>query len=217
MRGEVLQVQAMALLAVVVYLGTAVSADYVFESLTVKGVGYQSHEVFGETASGDSGQKLSQRTEGSGSSYGRTTFELDASLNSINYTQSAEFEYFPISYQTGTYDRKWRDQLCVKNYDIGAVLTESYDRAEHLQKDTEIRSIGNDTRFALQAQLSSEVIGVAHIGWRSVGTEPDSHGRYLQIGGSREDLTGVFSVDKYIELLLNSSQTEEETDWLRCT
>jgi hypothetical protein len=212
-----LRVQAIALLAVVVYLGTAVAADYIFESLTVKGVGYQSHELFGETASGDSGQKLLQKTEGSGSAYGRITFELDADLNSINFTQEAEFEYFPVSYQTGTFDRKWRDRLCIKNYDIGAVVTEAYDRAEHLQKSTEVRTIGNDTRFALEVQLNSEVIGAAHIGWRSTETEPDSKGRYIQIGGSVEDLTGVFSVEKYIELLLNSSQTEGETDWLRCT
>jgi len=211
-----LRVQALALLAVVVLLGTAAAADYIFERSVIKGVGYRSHELYGQTASGYGGQKLLERIEGSGSFYDATTFELNVRENSINYTQDAEFEYFPVSYQTGTYDRKWRDRLCVINYDAGAVVTEVYDRAEHLQKSTEVRTIGNGTRNALEVQLSSNVIGTAHIGWRSAETRPDSHGRYLQIGRSTEDLTGVFSVDKYIELLLNSSDTQQRTDWLGC-
>ena len=48
----------------------------------------------------------------------------------------------PVSYQTGTYDQKWVEKLCVQNYRIGAVLTEMYTHAEHLQKTTEVKTRG---------------------------------------------------------------------------
>ena len=48
----------------------------------------------------------------------------------------------PVSYQTGTYDQKWVEKLCVQNYKIGAVLTEMYTHAEHLQKTTEVKTRG---------------------------------------------------------------------------
>ena len=47
-------------------------------------------------------------------------------MDYINFTKEAEFEYMPVSYQTGTYDQKWVEKRCVQNYRIGAVLTEMY-------------------------------------------------------------------------------------------
>jgi hypothetical protein len=95
-------------------------------------------------------------------------------LDYINFTKEAEFEYMPVSYQTGTYDQKWIEKLCVQNYAIGAVLTEMYTHAEHLQKDTEVKtrlynsgSVPNCCTGVLEANLNSNVIGVAHIGWIS--------------------------------------------------
>jgi hypothetical protein len=41
----------------------------------------------------------------------------------------------PVSYQTGTFDQKWTEKLCVQNYAIGAVLTKMYTNAEHLRSD----------------------------------------------------------------------------------
>jgi len=197
-------------------LGSTSAADYIFESLVVKGTGYRSDEISGQTAPGPAGQKLTERVYGSGSSSDRLTLELDALQNSINFSREAEFEYFPTSYQTGTYDRKWSDTLCVKNYDAGAVLTESYYQAEHLQKSTEIGSMGNLSANGLQAQISSKVIGSARIGWSSRETEPGETGRFIQIGRSREDLIGVFSIDKYIEIMQNSTNLGLSTQWLSC-
>lgn len=205
-----------ALFLAAALLESAVAADYVFERSVIKGVGYRSHELYGQTASGYSGQKLNERISGSGSFYDSTEFELDVRGNSINFTQDAEFEYFPVSYQTGNYDQKWKDVLCVRNYDAGAVVTEAYSQAEHLQKSTEVRTIGNSTRNALEIQISSKVIGVAHIGWVSKETKPGSKGRYLEIGRGVEDLTGTFSIDKYIQLLQNSSDYETQMDWIPC-
>jgi hypothetical protein len=157
----------------------------------------------------------------------------------INFTKEAEFEYMPVSYQTGTYDQKWVEKLCVQNYKIGAVLTEMYAHAESLQKTTEVRTrlYGNISASAkkafinegytlppacctgvLEAQLKSSVIGVAHIGWlsRDPTSSASLKGRHAEYGRSVEDLTGVFSIEKFIQLWGNSTCGQISVDWLPC-
>jgi hypothetical protein len=159
-------------------------------------------------------------------------------MDYINFTKEAEFEYMPISYQTGTYDQKWVEKLCVQNYRIGAVLTEMYTHAEHLQKTTEVKTrgysninidfVGPRARLldscpacctgVLEANLNSNVIGVAHIGWISRDPLADNQlkGRHAEYGRSVEDLTGVFSIEKFIQLWGNSTCGAISVDWLPC-
>ena len=167
-------------------------------------------------------------------------------MDYINYTKQAEYEYMPVSYQTGTYDQKWTDKLCVQNYRIGAAMTEMYTHAEHLQKTTEVKTRSyrtenqsfsitaeeNETKrhFSIQypptpcctgvleANLNSNVIGTAHIGWISRDLEPSSalKGRHAEYGRSVEDLTGVFSIEKFIQLWGNSTCGAVSVDWLPC-
>jgi len=160
-------------------------------------------------------------------------------MDYINFTKEAEFEYMPVSYQTGTYDQKWVEKLCVQNYRIGAVLTEMYTHAEHLQKTTEVKTRGYglsmnyspDPRTygsangcppcctgVLEANLNSNVIGVAHIGWLSRDPMADNQlkGRHAEYGRSVEDLTGVFSIEKFIQLWGNSTCGAISVDWLPC-
>jgi hypothetical protein len=149
-------------------------------------------------------------------------------MDYINFTKEAEFEYMPVSYQTGTYDQKWVEKLCVQNYRIGAVLTEMYTHAEHLQKTTEVKTrgygiFGNAISTpcctgVLEANLNSNVIGVAHIGWisRDPLAENNLKGRHAEYGRSVEDLTGVFSIEKFIQLWGNSTCGAISVDWLPC-
>ncbi|HPS92093.1 MAG TPA: hypothetical protein PKV33_08045 [Methanothrix sp.] len=165
----------------------------------------------------------------------------------INYTAEQEQEYMPVSYQTGTYDQKWTDKLCVQNYRIGAAMTEMYTHAEHLQRSSEIKTRGysdnntsiyfkatsaNAMRYwavryppvpcctgVLEANLNSNVIGVAHIGWISRDPNADDklRGRHAEYGRSVEDLTGVFSIEKFIQLWGNSTCGAISVNWLPCT
>jgi len=170
-------------------------------------------------------------------------------MDYINFTKEAEFEYMPVSYQTGTYDQKWIEKLCVQNYVIGAVLTEMYTHAEHLQKSTEVKTRSYDPNIipgtylmsaacwtdpyremighypptpcctgVLEANLNSNVIGVAHIGWVSRDPSADAQlkGRHAEYGRSVEDLTGVFSIEKFIQLWGNSTCGAISVDWLPC-
>ncbi len=149
----------------------------------------------------------------------------------------------PVSYQTGTYDQKWIEKLCVQNYYIGAVVVEMYTHAEHLQKNTEVKTrrdcswwpwmgVGTNDQIpycgedgcygcgdctgALEANFNSNVIGVAHIGWLSKDVATNCKGRHYEWGRSVEDLTGVFSIEKFIQLWGNGTCGDVQVDWLPC-
>jgi hypothetical protein len=249
-------------------VGMAGAANYMYEKASVKGVGYKNVEMIISTQTGFAGQKLVEKESGSGNVITeRTELEAERQLNRdytpiglvdgklicawptgelcpmdyINFTKEAEFEYMPVSYQTGTYDQKWVEKLCVQNYRIGAVLTEMYTHAEHLQKTTEVKTRGygfvqnaapdgSKTNYqdfngcppcctgVLEANLNSNVIGVAHIGWLSRDPMADNQlkGRHAEYGRSVEDLTGVFSIEKFIQLWGNSTCGAISVDWLPC-
>ena len=230
-------------------VGMAGAANYMYEKASVKGVGYKNVEMIISTQTGFNGQKLVEKESGSGNVITeRTELEAERQLNRdgtvigpncafptgmlcpmdyINFTKEAEFEYMPVSYQTGTYDQKWVEKLCVQNYRIGAVLTEMYTHAEHLQKTTEVKTRGYSTlgngcpaccTGVLEANLNSNVIGVAHIGWISRDPTADNQlkGRHAEYGRSVEDLTGVFSIEKFIQLWGNSTCGAISVDWLPC-
>ena len=203
------------------------AANYMYEKASVKGVGYKNVEMIVSTQYGYVGQKLVEKESGSGNVITEKT-ELEAErqldhaqkslywdndilacpyptgvppMDYVNFTKEAEFEYMPVSYQTGTYDQKWIEKLCVQNYRIGAVLTEMYTHAEHLQKSTEVKTRGygfcpicgdeHTTEFGgfwrtlpaacctgvLEANFNSNVIGVAHIGWISRDLSPRTTSR----------------------------------------
>ena len=247
---------AVLIIVAMAAVGMAGAANYMYEKASVKGVGYKNVEMIIQTQSGFHGQKLVEKESGSGNVIlERTEVEAERQITAeglqfpcmypnscymdyINFTKEAEFEYMPVSYQTGTYDQKWVEKLCVQNYRIGAVLTEMYTHAEHLQKTTEVKTRGyglvmNDSppgtygsangcpaccTGVLEANLNSNVIGVAHIGWLSRDPAADNQlkGRHAEYGRSVEDLTGVFSIEKFIQLWGNSTCGAISVDWLPC-
>ena len=239
---------AVLIIVAMAVVGMAGAANYMYEKASVKGVGYKNVEMIISTQSGFHGQKLVEKESGSGNVIlERTELEAERQLTAeglqmpciypntcamdyINFTKEAEFEYMPVSYQTGTYDQKWVEKLCVQNYRIGAVLTEMYTHAEHLQKTTEVKTRGyqnvcseptnngNCCTGVLEANLNSNVIGVAHIGWISRDPEPNRllKGRHAEYGRSVEDLTGVFAIQKFIQLWGNSTCGAMSVDWLPC-
>lgn len=113
-----------------------------------------------------------------------------------------------------------RDVLTVKNYDTGATMTEAYTDTEKLERNTEVKTgSGADTSGGgfLEANINSNVIGNAHIAWQSVDPSPDRKGHHAILGRSIEDLTGIFSIEKFIQLWSNSSPGEVSVDWLPCS
>ncbi len=128
----------------------------------------------------------------------------------------------PVEFSQAMNNGQQKDRLVVKNYDSGASLTEEYSNVERLQRETEVRTgaygapSSASSGGGLEASINSNVIGTAHIGWQSYDPSPDSRGRHQLLGRSVEDLTGVFSIEKFIQLWSNSSPGEISVDWLPC-
>lgn len=133
----------------------------------------------------------------------------------------------PASFSQAMKNMKNEDTICVKNYDAGASVTESYKDFEHLNKDTQIvsRSYNSSNgendytqgNASLEAVINSNVIGTAHLDWKSVDIMPDSFGRHAFFSGSTEDLTGVFNIEKFIQLWSNSTLGSGGVEWLPCS
>ena len=140
---------------------------------------------------------------------------------------SPAFADMPASFYQAMESVKTEDTLCVKNYDAGASVTESYKDFEHLDKETEIVSRSYNTSHnekdytrgnaSLEVNLKSNVIGKAHIAWQSKEMMPDLMGRHAVYSRATEDLTGVFSIEKFIQLWSNSTLRSISLDWLPCS
>jgi hypothetical protein len=132
----------------------------------------------------------------------------------------------PSSFYQALSGMKNEDILCVKNYDAGASITEAYTDFEHLEKDTQVvsrsyntsRSTKDYTRgnASLEAHIDSSVIGTAHIAWQSRDLMQDRMGRHALYSHAADEMTGVFNIEKYIQLWSNSTLKESTLDWLAC-
>jgi len=133
----------------------------------------------------------------------------------------------PASFYQAMSNVKAEDTICVKNYDAGASVTESYKDFEHLEKETEIISRSYNTsntdkndytrgNASLEVNINSNVIGKAHVAWQSKELMPDFNGRHEKYGHFTEDLTGVFNIEKFIQLWSNSTLGQVRLNWLPC-
>ena len=125
----------------------------------------------------------------------------------------------PSSFYEAMADMKNQDVLCVKNFEAGASLTEAYTDFEYLNKDTEVKSKSsqNNTGSAiLEARMNSEVIGSAQLVWQSLIPYADTKGRHTVLSRNEENLTGVFSVERFIELSTNNTLGLIGPEWLPC-
>jgi hypothetical protein len=70
---------------------------------------------------------------------------------------------------------------------------------------------------SLEVNLNSNVIGKAHIAWQSKDMTADLMGRHATYSRATEDLTGVFSIEKFIQLWSNSTLGSVSLNWLPCS
>jgi len=133
----------------------------------------------------------------------------------------------PASFYQAMANVRAEDTLCVKNYDAGASVTESYKDFEHLEKETQVVSRSYNTSISekdftrgnasLEVNMNSNFIGKAHIAWQSKGIMADLKGRHDAYGRVTEDLAGVFDIEKFIQLWSNSTLDSVSLDWLPCS
>lgn len=125
----------------------------------------------------------------------------------------------PASFYETMGTTKNENILCVKNYNAGASITESYTDFESLDKDTVIVSRSGENNSGnplLQASINSLVVGTAHLAWQSVDPYPDLKGRHTVLSRNEENLTGIFSIERFIQLASNST-LGGGPEWLPCS
>ena len=133
----------------------------------------------------------------------------------------------PDSFYKAMSNMRTENTICVKNYDAGASFTESYRDFEHLERETEIESRSYNTsrnqsdltsgNASLEVRVRANVQGKAHIAWQSRDILPDKMGRHATYSRASEDLTGVFNIEKFLQLWSNSTLGAVSTDWLPCS
>jgi hypothetical protein len=140
---------------------------------------------------------------------------------------SSAFADMPASFYQAMGNVKAENTICVKNYDAGASVTESYRDFEHLEKETEIVSRSYNTsnsekdytrgNASLEVNINSNVLGKAHLSWQSKELVPGFRGRHETYSHIVEDLTGVFDIEKFIQLWSNSTLDSVRLNWLPCS
>ena len=133
----------------------------------------------------------------------------------------------PDSFYKAMSNMRAENTICVKNYDAGASFTESYRDFEHLERETQVESRSYNTsnnqsdltpgNASLEVAMRATVQGKAHIAWQSRDILPDRMGRHATYSRASEDLTGVFNIEKFIQLWSNSTLGSTGTDWLPCS
>jgi hypothetical protein len=124
--------------------------------------GYMEESRILQTGAGFNGQKIVLGTSGSGMATRTIDSEVyrDSNVDEASLTISANYDYRP--YTPPLTQSDLRNALCAKNYEVGSVISETYNIDKDLIKDTKIYQ--NDS-FSVY-EISSEIQGTARIGQR---------------------------------------------------
>jgi len=244
-KGLTMLVAAMVITGLICVIGSAAAATNIWVESNVKGVGHLTSEYEVDTEYGlANGIEMQELESGSGL-VTKQKWTLEVNPIGIEYDTSSkvcleglieekefDVEYFPITYQNHSYDQKWMEKKCVKNYDLGAVTDANFIQCEKLQKKESVVTYGNGVWMdqewpkqippavpielaagtpSLVQTVSADVLGISHIGFSA--KDPNEHHHTIAYG--REETIGQFSIEKTIEIKLNCS-TDQIGDWLGC-
>jgi hypothetical protein len=230
-KGITMLVAAMVIFGLICVIGSAAAASYVWVESNVKGVGFLNSEYEVDTDYGiANGIEMQELESGTGIV---TTQKWTLEVNPKNGTREGEcaeglieekefdVEYFPITYQNHSYDQKWLEKKCVKNYDIGAVTDANFVQCEKLQKKETVVTYGNGNssvgglvagpELSIMQTVSADVLGISHIGFAA--KDPNNHHHTIAYG--KEESIGQFQIEKTIEIGLTCNE-EGLGDWLGC-
>jgi hypothetical protein len=247
-KGLTMLVAAMVIFGLISVIGSAAAATNVWVESNVKGVGHLTSEYEVDTEYGIANGVEMQELESGSGLVTKQTWTLEVNPIGKNYTaqggevclegliEEKEFdvEYFPITYQNHSYDQKWMEKKCVKNYDLGAVTDANFIQCEKLQKKESVvtygngvlldstwsrpRDLQNPTHIELQEgvpsivqTVSADVLGISHIGFAA--KDPTEHHHTIAYG--REETIGQFQIEKTIEIKL-TCRDAQIGDWLGC-
>jgi hypothetical protein len=222
-------VAAMVIFGLIGTIVGAAAANYVYVESNVKGVGWKNVDYTVDTQPGiATGIEMRELESGTGIvTAQKWTLEVNkwdddnnVCIESLEEKKIFDVEYFPITYQNLSYDQKWMEKKCVKNYVIGAVTDAYFDQCERLAKEeTVVTYTGldidgaavNGIDQALTQTITADVLGKTHIGFAAKDSEEKHH----TIAVGLEETIGDFRIEKTIEIRLNCS-IGQIGDWLGC-
>jgi hypothetical protein len=234
---------AIVIFGLIVAIGSAVAANYVWVESNLKGVGWKNVDYTVDTRPGvASGVEMRELESGSGIV---TAQKWTLEVNMVNpYTWCADcfckegleehkifdVEYFPITYQNLSYDQKWLEKKCVKNYEIGAVTDAFFDMCERLEKEETVATYtGYESAYgghappwydyddaespdaALTQTVTADVLGRSHIGFAA----KEAGGNHRTIAMGVEETVGDFHIEKTIDIRETCNESMVG-DWLGC-
>ena len=253
-KGLTMLVAAMVITGLICVIGSAAAATNIWVESNVKGVGHLTSEYEVDTQYGIANGIEMQELESGSGLVTKQKWTLEVNPQSVvapgpfgilpvvgcieGLIEEKEFdvEYFPITYQNHSYDQKWMEKKCVKNYDLGAVTDANFIQCEKLQKKESVETYGNGVIMdqiwplpgiipiiggipqviwwgepSLVQTVSADVLGISHIGFSA--KDPNQHHHTIAYG--REETIGQFSIEKTIEIKSNC-WTPQIGDWLGC-
>ena len=164
---------------------------------------------------------------------------------SIDYCEDAEMTFKPVTIQSGSMTLidddtsvKWKEDLCIKNYQIGTAMRAKYTDADYIKKTIESnvtcvqpyrRNKGSVSGYGIaKMDILSTVSGTSHIGVvvkditiqtrRSPLAAPVVIPRTTILRVS-EDYIGNFTIDKHMKVKMNKPGPLggiDDEDWLPC-
>ena len=241
-KGLTMLVAAMVIFGLIGVIGSAAAATNIWVESNVKGVGYLNSEYEVDTEYGiANGIEMQELEAGSGLvTKQKWTLEVnpmgpayfsgaEVCLEGLIEEKEFDVEYFPITYQNHSYDQKWMEKKCVKNYDLGAVTDANFIQCEKLQKKESVVTYGDGVKMdqlwlnhsnqvvlkpgtpSLVQTVSADVLGISHIGFAA--KDPQEHHHTIAYG--REETIGQFQIEKTIEIKL-TCKDYQIGDWLGC-
>ena len=157
---------------------------------------------------------------------------------SIEYCEDAEMTFKPVTLTSGSMTLidddtsiKWKEDLCIKNYQIGTAMRALYTDADYIKKtiesnvscvepyllnndkwdknyETAVRGYG-----IAKMDILSTVSGASHVG--VVVKDSDPHITLLRVS---EDYIGNFTIEKNmkVKMIKPINTTKDGKDWLEC-
>jgi hypothetical protein len=218
----------LVIFALLATIGSAVAVDTVWVESDAKGVGYKNAGYEVDTRYGlANGIEMKELEAGSGLvTAQKWTLDVNGDLadataccEHIEEKKVLDVEYFPITYQNHSYDSKWQEKKCVKNYYIGAVTDANFVQCEKLQKEESVRTDETPANRPEQCKswgslvqtVTADVLGISHIGFAAKNV--NEHHHTIAIG--KEETVGNFHIEKTIDIRLDC-EAPGGGDWLGC-
>ncbi len=168
---------------------------------------------------------------------------------SIEYCEDAMMTFKPVALTSGSMTLidddtsvKWKEDLCIKNYQIGTAMRAKYTDADYIKKTIESNvscvepylinneAYPGDPTYETavsgcgiaKMDILSTVSGASHIGVVVKGTNSpsrglsaDSHTTIIRVS---EDYIGNFTIDKHMKVKMNKpwDAGKDDKEWLPC-